>query len=88
MTAAAIVAMAAKEGLSIIALTDHNEITNIEAALQAAKGTSVSVIPAVELSTPQGHLLCYLPKLEDLRRFHGKLSIMDTVREVAESCAT
>lgn len=77
MTAAAIIQTAAKEDLRLIAITDHNEIGNVEAAINAAKGTSVTVIPAVELSTPQGHLLCYLPTLDELRRFHGKLSIAD-----------
>lgn len=83
MTAAAIVQTAAKEGLSIIAITDHNEIGNVEAAIKASKGTSVTVIPAVELSTPQGHLLCYVPALDDLRRFHGKLSIVDSGKQTS-----
>src|SRR5437764_869138 len=78
MTAAAIVATAAREGLSAIALTDHNEIGNVEAALQAARSTQLLVVPGIELSTPQGHLLCYLPTLETLRRFHGQLAIVDS----------
>jgi hypothetical protein len=77
MTAAAIIQAAAKEGLSLIAITDHNEISNTKAALDAAEGTSVTVIPGVELSTNQGHLLCYLPTLVALRRFHGKLSFAE-----------
>lgn len=81
MTAEAIVHTAMHEGLSIIALTDHNEIGNVEPAIRAANGTPVTVIPAVELSTPQGHLLCYLPGLDQLRRFHGKLSIVDNGKQ-------
>jgi DNA repair ATPase RecN len=77
MTAAAIVQTAAKEGLSLVAITDHNDIGNVEAALQAAVGSTVTVVPGIELSTNQGHLLCYLPTLTALRRFHGKLSIVD-----------
>jgi hypothetical protein len=77
MTSAAIAATAAREGLSIIAITDHNEIINVEAALEAARGSRVCVVPGVELSTPQGHLLCYLPTLATLRRFYGQLSIVD-----------
>ena len=73
----AIVATAAREGLAIIAITDHNEIGNIEAALRAAQGSPVYVVPGVELSTPQGHLLCYLPTLDALRRLHAQLSIVD-----------
>lgn len=77
MTPEAIVATAAQEGLAIIAITDHNEIGNVEAALVAAKGSEVYVVPGIELSTPQGHLLCYLPNLDALRRLHGQLSIVD-----------
>jgi energy-coupling factor transporter ATP-binding protein EcfA2 len=77
MTGAAIVDTAAREGLAIIALTDHNEINNVEAALVASQGSGVYVGPGIELSTLQGHLLCYLPTLEALRRLHGQLSIVD-----------
>lgn len=77
MTGAAIVATAAREGLSIIAITDHNEIDNVEAALQASQKSGIYVLPGIELSTPQGHLLCYLPTLDALRRLHGQLSIVD-----------
>jgi ABC-type lipoprotein export system ATPase subunit len=66
-----------QESLSLIAVTDHNEITSVEAAMTAAGGTQVCVIPGVELSTGQGHLLCYLPSVEALRRFYGKLNIVD-----------
>ena len=78
MTAAAIVATAAREGLAIIAVTDHNEIDNVEAALTIGRShPKSSMVPAVELSTSQGHLLCYLPTLQALRRFHGQLTIVD-----------
>src|SRR6266849_4714203 len=66
MTADGIVKTAARERMSIIAITDHNEVDNIAAAIQASQGTSVLVIPGVELSTPQGHLLCYLPTIDTL----------------------
>ncbi|MEJ0085000.1 MAG: AAA family ATPase [Pseudomonadota bacterium] len=77
MTPIAIVQTAVSEGLSIIAVSDHNEIDSIEAMLRAAQGTSLTVIPAIELSTPQGHMLCYLPSLEALRSFRGKVTIVD-----------
>ena len=35
------------------------------------------VIPAVELSTPEGHLLCYAPTVENLERFFNRLDIVD-----------
>src|SRR5665213_3449600 len=76
MTPEAIVATAAREGLGIIAVTDHNEIANVEGTLHAAAAAGVCAIPGVELSTSQGHLLCYLPTMEAMRRFHGQLTII------------
>jgi histidinol phosphatase-like PHP family hydrolase len=77
MTPVGIVSAAARENLAIIAITDHNEIDNVELAIGAAPALGVYVVPGVELSTSQGHLLCYLPTLPALRRFHGQLSIAD-----------
>jgi energy-coupling factor transporter ATP-binding protein EcfA2/histidinol phosphatase-like PHP family hydrolase len=77
MTPQNIVSTAVAEGLSIIAITDHNEITNVEAALKCASGTALTVIPGMELSTPQGHLLLYTPTLASLQKLHGQLNIVD-----------
>jgi histidinol phosphatase-like PHP family hydrolase len=77
MTPASIVSTAVQENLSLIAITDHNEITNAEAALTEAGGKAICVIPGVELSTGQGHLLCYLPSMEKFRRFYGQLNVVD-----------
>ena len=76
-TPEAIVSTAAKEGLKIIAIADHNEIDGVAPALTAAEAANVLVVPAVELSTPEGHLLCYLPSYENLQRFHAQLDIVD-----------
>lgn len=77
MTGAAVVQTAQQEGLAIVAITDHNEISNVESALRTAQNSAMLVIPGVELSTAQGHLLCYLPSLEALRRYYARLSIAD-----------
>jgi energy-coupling factor transporter ATP-binding protein EcfA2 len=76
-TPEAIVATAAKEGLKIIAIADHNEVSGVSPALAAAGAADVFVVPAVELSTPEGHLLCYLPNQDSLQRFHAQLVIAD-----------
>ncbi|MGB3388472.1 MAG: PHP domain-containing protein [Pseudaminobacter sp.] len=70
-----IVREAASEGLSIIAIADHNEISNVRAAIAAGAAAGILVIPAVELSAPEGHLLCYLPSPEMMDRFYNRLSI-------------
>lgn len=77
MTPVGIVSEAARAHLAIIAITDHNEIDNVEVAIRAAPALGIYVVPGVELSTSQGHLLCYLPTISALRRFHGQLSIVD-----------
>ncbi|MBX9715129.1 MAG: AAA family ATPase [Burkholderiaceae bacterium] len=77
MTPEAIVATAAAENIAVIAITDHNDISNVARAIQAAAGHPVLVIPGVELSTPQGHLLCYFPSQQHLTRFFARLTILD-----------
>ena len=61
---AEVVRQAAKNGLSVIAITDHDTIDGIASALITAKGfPRLKVIPGIELSTdvPQGevHILGY-----------------------------
>ena len=70
-----IVSTAITEHLAAVAITDHNEITNAARASQAAEGTALLVIPGVELSTPEGHLLVYFRATELLERFYGRLDL-------------
>jgi energy-coupling factor transporter ATP-binding protein EcfA2 len=76
-TPEAIVASAKALDLAIIALADHNDISNVGAAIKAGDQAGVLVIPGVELSTPQGHLLCYTPNLQTLQTFFHRLSVVD-----------
>jgi ABC-type cobalamin/Fe3+-siderophores transport system ATPase subunit len=76
-TPAAIVEIAKREELAIISLTDHNEIANVPAAIEAGREVGILVIPGVELSTPEGHLLCYAPTADALERFFNRLQIAD-----------
>lgn len=78
MTPEAIVQTAASNGLSIIAIADHNAIKSVEPAIQAAALSNVLVVPAVELSTMQGHLLCYLPDFQRLHQFMSQLGVRDS----------
>lgn len=80
MSPQAIVDTAVQENLQIIAIADHNEIGNVEEAITAGNAVGVLVIPAVELSTPEGHLLCYFPSVEALTQFHGRLDFADRGR--------
>jgi len=78
MTPENIVATAVSEGITIISITDHNDISNVQRAIAAGNSSGVLVIPGVELSTAQGHLLCYLPDLTRLVKFFASLSIVDS----------
>lgn len=77
MTPEAIVSTAISESLALVAITDHNQISNVERAVAAAAGKDILVVPGVELSTPQGHLLVYFGTYGDLADFYGKLSLAD-----------
>ena len=76
-TPQAIVETAKREGLTIISLTDHNEIANVRQAVISGQQAKVFVVPGVELSTPEGHLLCYAPTPDALERFFNRLQIAD-----------
>ncbi|QRM89943.1 histidinol-phosphatase [Lacinutrix sp. WUR7] len=77
MTPFAIVDTAIEKKLSIISITDHNEIQNSHTAIEYAKGKDILVIPGVELSTTQGHLLVYFETYKNLRDFFGNLTISE-----------
>lgn len=72
-----IVDTAIAKGLSVISITDHNEILNSTRAVNYAEGKEILVVPGVELSTPQGHLLLYFDTVAHLRGFIGHVTISD-----------
>lgn len=53
----ALVAAALTNGLAAIAITDHNTADGCAAVSAAADGTELTVLPGVEISTQDGHLL-------------------------------
>ena len=48
---AAVVAAAARAGVELLALTDHDTVDGVDAALEAAREHGIALVPAVELST-------------------------------------
>jgi hypothetical protein len=56
-TAADIVCAAIAAGIDAIAITDHNTAVWCDAVAAAAAGTDLIVLPGVEISTTEGHLL-------------------------------
>ena len=77
MTPKNIITTAGRENIQIIAITDHNEISNVAAAVSFGDENGILVVPGVELSTSAGHLLSYLPSVQDLQTFHGRLDIVE-----------
>lgn len=70
-----IIDTAISKGLSVISITDHNEVTNSCNAVQYAQGKNILVIPGIELSTPQGHLLLYFDTPHNLQSFYRQVTI-------------
>ncbi len=75
-TPEAIVDLAIAERLGLIAITDHNEVGNILAALAASAGRPIFILPGVELTTPEGHLLVYFETIDALTRYVASLNIV------------
>lgn len=64
MTPNNIVNMSVLCGLNIIAITDHNSIGNVEAAMKVAKNLPITVVPGMELETAEEiHFVCLFPTL-------------------------
>ncbi len=62
-----IVERAREEGLDIIALSDHNTAENAAATLQVAKGTGLTVLPGMELTSEEEvHILGLFNSLDDI----------------------
>ena len=77
-----LVRLAIERGLSVIALTDHDSCDGIDVAIEAARGTTLQVIPGVELSCDvsqsEVHMLGYFVNWHDA---HFR-SMLDKFREV------
>ncbi len=101
MTPERIVETAIDRGIAMIALTDHNRIDNVEAAIEAAKQHAgrIVVLPGVEISTAHGHVLAiYSPvklaalsalvvRLDFQEDGHGDLHTRTPIDKVAELVA-
>ena len=74
MTPRRIVGRALEEGLDIIAVSDHNSVRNAKAVADAARGTKLTVLPGMEVTTAEEvHVLGIFGNLE------GALALQDLV---------
>jgi len=69
-------------GVSVLAITDHNDVSGVPAFQAAAEGRGVHVLPGFELESTDGvHVLCIYPPetaQDRLERFLGEFGIRDT----------
>ncbi len=67
-----IVRRALELGLGLIAITDHNAASNCAAVMEAAAGTSLAVLPGMEVQTSEEvHVLCLFDTVEQVLTWQG-----------------
>jgi len=81
MTPEAIVDSAVKQGLSVIAITDHNSEANVQRAIdhvQKHHAGQILALPGVEVTTAHGHLLAYFApdQIAQLVKFLSRLDLV------------
>jgi energy-coupling factor transporter ATP-binding protein EcfA2 len=80
--AKAIVDKAAAMGVSVLAITDHNNVSGVPAFRNAAEDRGIHVFPGFELSSSEGiHVMCIYPQAveqDQLERFLGEFGIRNT----------
>lgn len=74
MTPGNLVGMAKINGLDAIALTDHNAIENLEAAIKIGEAYDIVVVPGMELETTEEiHVVCLFENIFDLSKFQERV---------------
>ncbi len=78
--AEAMIDVAVENGISVLAITDHNDASSVAPFREAAIGRGITVFPGFELTSSEGiHVLCiYPPDTEEdqLGRFLGDFGIL------------
>jgi hypothetical protein len=58
--------------INLLAITDHNASENIQAVMQAAAGTDLTILPGMELQTREDvHLLCLFDTLQQIQQWQA-----------------
>ena len=74
MSPRAVVDRARSVGLDLIAVTDHNTTENAAAVIEAARGTGLTVLPGIELTTAEEvHILGLFDAGADLALFQAEV---------------
>jgi predicted metal-dependent phosphoesterase TrpH len=72
MSPRAVVETAARRGIGIIGICDHNSAENVPAAMRAAERVGITAIPGMEVATREEvHLLALFATVADVMVFQG-----------------
>lgn len=72
--ARSIVEKSVELGISVLAITNHDDVGEVPAFRAAAKGTDVCIFPGFEIATGEGiHVLCIYPSTETQARLNQHL---------------
>lgn len=62
-----IVQTALDKGIHILAITDHNASTNVEAVIKASEGSGLMILPGIEVQTLEDvHTICLFDSIDQL----------------------
>jgi len=76
----AVLQYASHIGLSVIAITDHDEIRGSLEAVELAPAFGIEVVPGSEISTAEGHVLALFIR----QRMPAGLSLIETILRVGD----
>jgi 3',5'-nucleoside bisphosphate phosphatase len=69
-----IIEEAKSKNINLIAITDHNSIDNVQAVIEAAKGSGITVLPGIELQTREEiHSLCLFDLFDQAYQFFDSI---------------
>jgi len=69
-----IVRRAQELNVNVIAVTDHNSAANVQAVIDAAQGTGLTVLPGMEVQTREEvHMLCLFDTLEQVTEWQDAI---------------
>ena len=90
--AEAMIARAITNGISVLAITDHNDVSSVPLFQAAAVDSGITVFPGFEIRSSDGiHVLCIYPPdcgVDQLGRYLGELGIRQTGSSSALSSDT
>lgn len=65
---------AESQGLTLLAVTDHDTVDYIEAVSAACAERNILVLPGLEVTTSRGHLLCYAPSADGVQHLRSLMA--------------